>query len=102
MSAHRLQAVALGIVLAVLAGACQPTAGVFVPPSLDAIPNDERGAKIRFGYQLVVNTQEHARAYVGNALNCGSCHLEAGRKLHAAPYVGLASVYKVRLSPRFP
>lgn len=66
---------------------------VFVPPSLETIPGDERGAKIRYGYQLVANTQEHARGYVGNALNCANCHLDAGRKLHAAPYVGLMSVY---------
>ncbi len=77
-------------ILALTAGSCQPR--VFAPP-LEAMPNDERGAKIRYGYQLVANTQEHARAFVGNALNCASCHLEAGRKLHAAPYVGLISVY---------
>jgi thiosulfate dehydrogenase len=81
------------VVLALAVGACQPTTRVFAPPSLEAIPNDERGAKIRFGYQLVVNTQEHARGYVGNALNCANCHLDAGRKLHAAPFVGLISVY---------
>jgi thiosulfate dehydrogenase len=75
-------------------GACQqPSPRVFTPPSLEAIPNDERGAKIWYGYQLMANTQEHARAFVGNALNCTNCHLDAGRKLHAAPYVGLASVY---------
>ncbi len=91
MSAHRLQAVALGVVLAVLAGACQPL--IFTPPSLEAIPNDEQGAKIRFGYKLVVNTQEHGQSYVGNALNCTNCHLGAGRVLHAAPFVGLISVY---------
>jgi thiosulfate dehydrogenase len=78
-------------ILALTVSSCQ--SGAFVPPPLETIPNDERGAKIRYGYQLVVNTQEHARAYVGNALNCASCHLDAGRKLHAAPYVGLISVY---------
>ena len=78
-------------ILALTAGACQSL--IFAPPSLETIPNDERGAKIRYGYQLVANTQEHARGYVGNALNCANCHLEAGRKLHAAPYVGLMSVY---------
>ena len=78
-------------ILALTAGSCQSR--VFAPPAPEAIPNDERGVKIRYGYQLVVNTQEHARGYVGNALNCAHCHLDAGRKLHAAPYVGLISVY---------
>ncbi len=83
------------VLVAVLAvfgiGACQPLG--FAPPSLETLPNDERGAQIRYGYQLVANTQEHARGYVGNALNCANCHLDAGRRLHAAPYVGLMSVY---------
>lgn len=78
-------------ILALMAGSCQSR--VFAPPPLEAIPNNEQGAKIRYGYQLVVNTQEHARGHVGNALNCASCHLDAGRKLHAAPFLGLASVY---------
>lgn len=78
-------------ILALMAGSCQSR--VFAPPPLEAIPNDERGAKIRYGHQLVVNTQEHAPGHVGNALNCVSCHLDAGRKLNAAPFLGLASVY---------
>ena len=77
-----------------LFAACQPfQTRAFVPPSLEAIPDDARGAQIRYGYQLVANTQEHARGYVGNALNCANCHLDAGRRLHAAPYVGLIAVY---------
>jgi thiosulfate dehydrogenase len=88
-NAKRWAVLLVGLLIGV--GACQPR--VFAPPPLEAIPNDERGAKIRYGYQLVVNTQEHARGHVGNALNCTNCHLDAGRKLHAAPYVGLISVY---------
>jgi len=78
-------------ILALMAGSCQSR--VFAPPPLEAIPNNEQGAKIRYGYLLVVNTQEHARGHVGNALSCANCHLDAGRKLHAAPFLGLASVY---------
>lgn len=85
------KSLALVAILALTVSSCQPR--VFVPPSLETLPSDERGAKIRYGYQLVANTQEHARGYVGNALNCANCHLDAGRKLHAAPYVGLMSVY---------
>jgi thiosulfate dehydrogenase len=85
------KSLALVAILSLALGSCQSP--VFVPPSLETIPSDERGAKIRYGYQLVASTQEHARAYVGNALNCTNCHLDAGRKLYAAPYVGLMSVY---------
>jgi len=85
------KALALAALLSLTAGACQPR--VYVPPSLEAIPNDARGAQIRYGYQLVTDTREYAGAYVGNALNCSNCHLDAGRKPHAAPYVGLMSVY---------
>lgn len=65
----------------------------FAPPSPETIPGDQRGEQIRLGYQIVVNTQEYARPYVGNALNCTNCHLDAGLNPNAAPFVGLAAVY---------
>jgi thiosulfate dehydrogenase len=65
----------------------------FAPPDPEAIPGNEAGAIIRAGYDMVVDTQNHARAYVGNALNCTNCHLDAGRRLGAAPFVGLATLY---------
>lgn len=66
---------------------------VFAPPSPDTIPGDQRGEQIRLGYRVVVNTQEYAKAYVGNALNCTNCHLDAGLNPNAASFVGLAAVY---------
>ncbi|GIW54893.1 MAG: hypothetical protein KatS3mg082_1297 [Nitrospiraceae bacterium] len=66
---------------------------VFAPPSADTIPGDQRGEQIRLGYRVVVNTQEYAKAYVGNALNCTNCHLDAGLNPNAASFVGLAAVY---------
>jgi len=68
-------------------------ASVVAPPSLSTIPDDAAGALVRLGHRIVVNTQEHAGAHVGNALNCSNCQLDAGRTPHAAPYVGLAAVY---------
>lgn len=91
VSVHRAVFLVASLISIGLLGACQSRA--FAPPPLDAIPNDERGAQIHYGYQLVVNTQEHARGHVGNALNCTNCHLDAGRKLNAAPFLGLISVY---------
>ncbi len=66
---------------------------VFAPPSPDTIPGDQRGEQIRLGYRVVVKTQEYAKAYVGNALNCTNCHLDAGLNPNAASFVGLAVVY---------
>src|SRR5262249_481664 len=38
-------------------------------------------------------TQIYAKGYVGNGLNCSSCHLDAGRRAYAAPWVGLWGVF---------
>jgi thiosulfate dehydrogenase len=64
-------------------------------PSLADVPPGEKGDAIRFGYELVVNTQQHAKDYVGNALNCRSCHLDAGRTPYAAPFVGVYAAYPI-------
>lgn len=66
---------------------------LFAPPSPETIPSGRAGERIRIGYQVVVNTQEYAKAYVGNGLNCTNCHLDAGLNPNAASFVGLASVY---------
>lgn len=66
---------------------------VFSPPSPETIPGGQRGEQIRLGYQIVVRTQEYAKAYVGNALSCANCHLDAGLDPNAASFVGLSRVY---------
>ena len=66
---------------------------IFAPPSPETIPGGQRGEQIRLGYQIVVHTQEYAKAYVGNALNCTNCHLDAGLDPNAASFVGLSRVY---------
>ncbi len=65
----------------------------FAPPSPETIPGSQLGEQIRLGYQIVVNTQEYARSYVGNRLNCTNCHLDGGLNPNAASFVGLAAVY---------
>ena len=65
----------------------------FAPPSPETIPGSQLGEQIRLGYQIVVNTQEYARLYVGNRLNCTNCHLDGGLNPNAASFVGLAAVY---------
>ncbi|NOS81597.1 MAG: hypothetical protein E8D46_08170 [Nitrospira sp.] len=65
----------------------------FAPPSPDTIPGSQLGEEIRLGYHIVVNTQEYAKPYVGNRLNCANCHLDGGLNPNADSFVGLASVY---------
>src|SRR5262249_7963471 len=43
----------------------------------------------RYGKKVLTETQRYAPAYVGNGLNCSSCHLDAGRKAWASPWVGI-------------
>jgi len=69
------------------------TAIEFAPPSPEFIPGNQLGEQIRLGYEIVVNTQEYARPYVGNRLNCTNCHLDGGLNPNAASFVGLAAVY---------
>ena len=65
----------------------------FAPPSPDSIPGSQLGEQIRLGYEIVVNTQDYAKPYVGNRLNCTNCHLDGGLNPNAASFVGLAAVY---------
>lgn len=66
---------------------------VFSPPSPETIPAGRRGEQIRLGYEIVVHTQEYAKRYVGNKLNCTNCHLDAGLNPNAASFVGLSVLY---------
>jgi thiosulfate dehydrogenase len=72
----------------------KPPASIpFSPPSEEALPRDARGEEIRHGMQLVRATRKHLPEHVGNALSCTSCHLEAGRKPKAAPFVGVYAAF---------
>jgi thiosulfate dehydrogenase len=68
-----------------------PPAVAFSPPALDEIPAGPEGEAIRFGYEIVMNTQQHVKPYLGNALNCRNCHLDAGRVPFSGPFVGVYS-----------
>jgi len=62
-------------------------------PSFDSIPSTPEGDRIRLGYNLIMNTQTYAKAFVGNSLSCRNCHLDAGRKVGAGTYVGVIYAY---------
>ncbi len=58
-------------------------------PLADTLPDDASGIQIRRGLALLSNTRDSLPANVGNALRCVSCHLEAGRRANALPWVGV-------------
>lgn len=59
------------------------------------------GEVIRLGEAIVKETSTHtlSKAYVGNALNCTSCHLDNGRHPRAGTFLGSATAYPA-WSPR--
>ncbi len=64
-------------------------------------PPGDLGEVVRLGEELVGQTSEHplTKPYVGNSLNCTSCHLDSGRHENAASFVGTAAAYPA-WSPR--
>ena len=62
-------------------------------PDETTIPAGRLGTAIRYGKQVLTDTQTYAKPYVGNRLNCTSCHLDAGRKAYSSPWVGLWGMF---------
>ncbi len=63
-------------------------------PSRDALPADTALARrIQLGYAVFTNTPRLARRWVGNALACSNCHLNAGQRELGLPLVGSAGVF---------
>lgn len=57
----------------------------FTPPPESEIPDNEYGQTVLQGKNLFVNTQQYAKGYVGNGMNCTNCHLDNGRQANSAP-----------------
>jgi thiosulfate dehydrogenase len=70
-----------------------PDSVAFAPPADSLIPNDAAGRSIRRGLALLVSTRDSLPDHVGGALQCVSCHPEAGRKPGAMPWVGVYARY---------
>ncbi|GLQ98606.1 c-type cytochrome [Dyella mobilis] len=68
-------------------------AALFVPPPESAIPSDDFGKQVALGRQIFIDPGRYAKAYVGNALSCENCHLDAGRLAHSAPLWGAYPMY---------
>lgn len=67
--------------------------GAFTPPKREDMPEGPFGDVIRLGRDVFVNTQEYAKPYVGNGLNCVNCHLDEGRKANSAPLWAAYGLY---------
>ncbi|WP_417252450.1 c-type cytochrome [Castellaniella sp.] len=70
--------------------ATEPTAKAatppqFTPPAADSIPDGDFGDSVRRGQDIFLHTSKFAGSYVGNSMNCASCHMDAGRQANAAP-----------------
>jgi thiosulfate dehydrogenase len=62
---------------------------------VDDYPPGPLGDVVRLGEKLVNETNLHplTKPFVGNRLNCRSCHLNAGRHPKAASFIGVAAAY---------
>ena len=62
---------------------------------------DKLAEVVKLGEAIVENTTTHpmSKGYVGNALNCTSCHLDNGRHEKAGTFLGTATAYPA-WSPR--
>lgn len=71
------------------------------PSPKDELPPGELGRVVKLGKEIIENTGEHplSKPYVGNALTCSSCHLDAGTDPQAATFLGVATAYPA-WSPR--
>jgi len=71
----------------------QRPASSLISPDERTIPAGRMGDVIRYGQKVLTNTQTYAKQYVGNGLNCTSCHLNGGRTAYSAPWVGVWGVF---------
>lgn len=62
-------------------------------PDESTIPSGPMGDAVRLGRNVVTDTQNHAKGYVGNGLNCTSCHLNGGTVAWASPWIGIWGVF---------
>ncbi len=55
------------------------------PPGERALPDGEFGKAVLLGRRIFEDPATYAKDYVGNALACSNCHLDAGRRADSAP-----------------
>lgn len=73
----------------------------FKKPTLEELGNSPYDSLVRYGYALIHETYKYLGPdapnpklrYAGNRLACQNCHLEAGTKYYAIPYVGIPGLF---------
>lgn len=67
----------------------------------NTLPAGRLGEVIKLGESIITETSQHplSSRYVGNDLNCTSCHLNSGRHHHAGSFLKTATAYPA-WSPR--
>lgn len=65
----------------------------FETPRLADLLKEPNADQLILGARLNTNTHEMLPANVGNALNCASCHLNAGTVADGSPYVGVSAFF---------
>jgi len=65
----------------------------FETPRLSEMLKEPNADQLVLGARLNINTHEMLPRNVGNALNCASCHLNAGTVADGSPYVGLSAFF---------
>jgi thiosulfate dehydrogenase len=98
-----LAIILVSLVACVLVPSWTSTGSADEPPQEgdNNLPQGELGRAVRLGEAIVKETGAHplSKAFVGNSLTCSSCHLDAGKDLQAASFVGVATAYPA-WSPR--
>jgi thiosulfate dehydrogenase len=72
------------------AGDLNPSPGPAATALYDpqALPAGEVGESIRYGHDIIVDTQHLLPEYVRAKMDCSACHLEAGTKARGGSFVG--------------
>ena len=65
----------------------------FETPRLAAMLDEKNASQLVYGARLNIETRELLPKNVGNALNCASCHLNAGTVADGSPYVGVSAFF---------
>ena len=103
LAMQRRQKVTLAVFASIcLLGPSSSALGQSGQTSAASDPADGRLAKvIQLGEAIVKDTTTHSlsKSYVGNALNCTSCHLDNGKHPLAGTFLGTATAYPA-WSPR--
>ncbi len=65
----------------------------FETPRLAAMLDEKNASQLVYGARLNIETRDLLPRNVGNALNCASCHLNAGTVADGSPYVGVSAFF---------